>query len=216
MYLELGIASVAILGLLFFILGARRLGRRRLITGSLQGVSGLVLLAVAALLFSLLGNFYIYHRLTAEQPVAELRFHALGPRYYQALIRYPSGAQHVFDVHGDEWQLDARVLKWRGYATLVGFDSVYRLDRFSGRYRDIEQERHAARSVYALSQDPKFDLWMLAKRYSAQLPWVDTLYGSAAYMPLADNALYAVNVTNSGLIARPLNEAARNATEQWH
>jgi hypothetical protein len=34
-------------------------------------------------------------------------------------------------------------------------------------------------------------------------------------MPMADNALYAVSVTNSGLIARPVNEAARDATGQW-
>lgn len=202
-------------GLLLLGLGLRRLRRGRFFSGGLQGFSGALLVALAALTFSLLGNFYTYHRLTAEQPLAELRFHALAPQYYQVYIRYPSGEQKVFDVRGDDWQLDARILKWRGYATLIGFDTAYRLDRLSGRYRAIEQERANTRSVYTLSNDPKLDLWTLAKRYNEWLPWVDTLYGSAAYLPMADNALYAVGVTQSGLVARPLNEPARSAVGQW-
>ncbi len=215
MYYEAIIIAVGVLGLLLLFAGLRRLWRRRFITGSLQGLSGAALITLALLLFALLGNFYIYHRLTDEQALARLQFDALGPQYYRATIRYPTGGQLVLDVHGDEWQLDARVLKWRGYATLVGFDTLYRLDRFSGRYRDIEQEKHYERSVYALTADPKFDLWTVAKRYKDWLPWVDTLYGSATYMPMADHALYAVSVSQSGLVARPLNEPARAAIGQW-
>lgn len=215
MHYEAVITIIGFLGLLFLLAGLRRLWRRRFIAGSLQGLTGLLLIAIAAAFFLVLGNFYIYHRLTAEQPLAELRFHSLGPQYYQAVIQYPSGEQQVFDLHGDEWQLDARILKWRGYATLVGFDTAYRLERLSGRYHAIEQERRAPRSVYALSQDPKVDLWAVAKTYKKWLPWVDTLYGSAAYLPMADNALYAVSVTNSGLLARPLNEPAQAAVGNW-
>lgn len=202
-------------GLLLIGFGLRRLRRGRFVSGGLQGFSGALLVALAALTFSLLGNFYVYHRLTAEQPLAELRFHAWDAQHYQATIRYPSGEQHVFDVRGDDWQLDARILKWRGYATLIGFDTAYRLDRLSGRYRAVEQERSDTRSIHTLSEDPRLDLWTLAKRYNQWLPWVDTLYGSAAYLPMADNAVYAVSVTQSGLVARPLNEPARKAVEQW-
>ena len=216
MHLEAAFAITGLLGLLFLIWGTRRIWRRSFIIGGAQGITGALLVAVASALFALLSNFYIYHRLSAEQPLAEFHFEALGPQYYRAVIRYPTGEQRIFDVRGDEWQLDARILKWRGYATLIGFDTAYRLDRFSGRYRKLEQERHGERTVYSLSGDPMLDLWTLARRYQGSLPWIDTLYGSAAYMPLADKAAYAVSVTNSGLIARPLNESARGATEQWH
>lgn len=215
MYYEAAVIITALVGLLLLLAGLRKLSGRRFITGSLQGLTGLLLITISAAFFLLLGNFYTYHRLTAEQPLAELRFHSLGPQYYQAIVHYPSGEWQVFDLHGDEWQLDARMLKWRGYATLIGFDSVYRLERLSGRYRAIEQERHAERSVYALSQDPMIDLWTLAKTYNQWIPWVDALYGSATYLPMADNALYAVSVTNSGLLARPLNEPARSVIGQW-
>ena len=65
----------------------------------------------------------------------------------------------MFVLSGDEWQLDARVLKWKGWANLFGLDAQYRLERVSGRYRDIEQERTGERTVYALAENPGLDLW---------------------------------------------------------
>lgn len=215
MYIETSIIIAGALGLLLLFAGVRRLLGRRILTGSAECLSGFLLIAIAALLFSLLGNFYTYHRLLTEQSAAELRFDSLGKQHYEVSISYPSGDQQVFNMHGDEWQLDARILKWRGYATLIGFDTVYRLDRLSGRYQDTEQERRDARSVYALSEDPNLDLWALARRYGNWVPWVDARYGSAAYLPMADEALYAVNVTQAGLVARPLNEPAQTAVRQW-
>jgi hypothetical protein len=47
------------------------------------------------------------------------------------------------------------------------------------------------------------------------VPWVDALFGSATFVPMADGALYAVSVSQSGLIARPANQAARNAVAGW-
>lgn len=216
MYLEIGAVVIGIFGLLLLIAGLRRCWRRRIITGSLQGLSGALLITAAAAFFALLGNFYTYNRLTAEQDLAQLHFSALGPQHYQATLRYPSGEQQQFAIRGDEWQLDARILKWEGYATLVGFDTVYRLDRFSGRYSDLTQEREDPRSVYDLTEEPRFDLWRMAKEYNEWLPWVDTLYGSAAYLPMADGADFQVSLTTSGLVARPLNEPGRKAIEMWH
>ena len=59
-------------------------------------------------------------------------------------------------------------------------------------------------------------MWTLLQRYHNYLPWVDTLYGSAAFMPMADGARYEVKVSQSGLVARPLNLVARQAVGAWH
>jgi hypothetical protein len=117
----------------------------------------------------------------------------------------------VFMLYGDDWQLDARVLKWKGWANLLGLDAQYRLERISGRYRDIEQERRDERTVYALSQNPGLDLWELSNRYRRWLPFVDAMYGSATYLPMAETARYEVKMTQTGLIARPMNAAAESA-----
>ena len=82
------------------------------------------------------------------------------------------------------------MLKWRGFANLLGLDARYRLERLGGRYVEIEQERSAARSVYALGAAPALDLWLLARAYPRWLPFVDAVYGSATYLPMADGARY--------------------------
>jgi hypothetical protein len=47
------------------------------------------------------------------------------------------------------------------------------------------------------------------------LPFVDAVFGNAVYLPMADGARYQVTLGQSGLIARPLNESARDATKGW-
>ena len=101
-------------------------------------------------------NFFTYDRLTHEAPVAEVQFRERAPQHFWVYITLPHTRAMVFDLRGDEWQLDARILKWHGIAFLFGFDTVYRLDRLSGRYRDIAQERTAERTVYSLGEDRGF------------------------------------------------------------
>ena len=38
---------------------------------------------------------------------------------------------------------------------------------------------------------------------------------SAAFLPMADEALYEVTLSNTGLLARPLNDGAKKALEHW-
>ena len=206
---------ITIFGVLLLALACQRLLRARFIAATGSALAGTLLLVIAALTFVVSLNLHTYARLTHEQPVAEIIFEARGPQHYRAtLTRVPDGEMQVFVLAGDEWQLDARVLKWKGWANLLGLDAQYRLERVSGRYRDIEQERHDERTVYDLSENPGVDLWALSTKYPRWLPFVDAVYGSATYMPIADNARYEISITQSGLIARPLNEAAGNAAKR--
>src|ERR1700735_1829345 len=113
-------------------------------------------------------------------------------------------------------QVDARVLKWHAFANLVGFDAAYRLERISGRYSHLEDERSLPRTVYDLHEPGRIDPWELVHRYRSWVPWLDALYGSATFLPMADGALYEIKVSQSGLVARPLNQAAREAVGSWH
>ncbi len=207
---------IAIFGLLLLALATQRLVRARFLAAGGSALAGLVLLGAAAVGFLITTNLHTYARLTHEEPVAEIVFEARGPQRFAAtLTQVPSGEMQTFVLAGDEWQLDARVLKWRGWATLLGLDAQYRLERVSGRYRDIDQERRAERTVYPLSENPGIDLWTLSTQYPRWLPFVDAVYGSATYLPMADGARYQVAITQSGLIARPLNQAATNAAGGW-
>jgi len=214
-YVYLGMLLLGLLGVLLLFQGFRRLWNRGIIAGSLEGLSGLVLLLVAVLLVALSINLHTYARLTHESPVAEIRFQARGPQRFRAYITFSKSRAMIFDMRGDEWQMDARILKWRGIAQLFGFDTLYRLERISGRYSSITQERTAVRSVYSLSEDQGIDLWALAQRHSRWIPLADAVYGSATYLPMVDGAQYQVSVSATGLLARPGNEVAKKAIQKW-
>jgi len=188
---------IAIFGLLLLALACQRLLRARFLAAGGSAFAGVILLSAAAIAFLISSNLHTYARLTHEEPVAEIVFEARGPQRFAAtLTQVPSGEMQTFVLTGDDWQLDARVLKWRGWANLLGLDAQYRLERVSGRYRDIEQERHDERTVYPLSDNPGIDLWTLSSEYPRWLPFVDAVYGSATYLPMADGARYQVSITH--------------------
>ena len=210
------IAVLLLLGLLCFVAAIRRLRRRRLMGGALGGATALVLFLLAAAAGLIAVNLRTYQRLTYEQPAGELQLTRTGEREFNAMLTYPTGEHAGFTLDGDDWQIDARVLKWHGVAELLGFNAAYRLERISGRYGGIEDEQRQPRSVYSLNPPEHLDLWSLAHRYRSWVPWVDALYGSATYLPMADGALYQINVSQTGLVARPINQAAREAVGSWH
>ena len=206
----------AMVGLIFLVQARRRCRRRRFGSCTFHGLSSLVFFLAAACAALLGFDLLSYERLTREQPAVEAQFTRVGEQQFDVVLTYPSGVSQRYALRGDDWQLDARVLKWRGAANVLGFDTAYRLQRIGGRYSDIDRERDGIRTVYALNPPQGVDVWMLLQRYHHYLPWVDTLYGSAAFMPMADGARYEVKVSQSGLVARPLNLVARQAIGAWH
>jgi hypothetical protein len=193
----------------------RRLRRVQLVRGTMFLLSGgIVLLAAAAAALVAL-NLHTYERLTYEQDAAHVSMRQLGERHFVVTLMPRDGKSRAYEVRGDEWQVDARLLKWRALGNLLGFDTVYRLERLSGRYGDLTQERNAPRTVYALAEDPGLDLWYLLRKHQQYVPLADALYGSAAYVPMAEGAQYAVSVSQSGLVVRPGNDAARKAVGGW-
>ncbi len=184
--------------------------------GLAHGATALIFFLATACAALVGTNLRSYQRLSFEQPAGELQFSRTGDRRFYAVLSYPNGDQSNFELRGDEWEVDARVLKWHAFANLVGFDAAYRLERINGRYTSIEDERSLPRTVYELHLPDRIDPWLLIHRYRSWVPWIDALYGSATYLPMADGALFEIKVSQTGLIARPLNQAARDAVGSWH
>jgi hypothetical protein len=202
-------------GLALVLGGLKRFFHGRLVGGGGRMLFGLVLLLAFAFVAAVALDLRTYLRLTYEQPVATLSFTAAGPQDYRVTLTDATGHVLDTDLRGDDWQLDARVLKWKGLATVLGLDTLYRLDRLEGRYRNTGQERNDYHSVVELSADAGLDLWGLAQRNAAWLPWVDAGYGSATYLPMADGARFTVSLSPTGLLARPANPAAQAALSRW-
>jgi hypothetical protein len=124
-------------------------------------------------------------------------------------------APRTFALKGDEWRLEARVLKWKPWANLLGLDARYRLERLSGEFADTALERTGPHSAYDLrpADDGNRLTRLSARLHQARL--VDTVYGSAALMPMADGAQYSLAMTQAGLVARPANDQAAQAVGGW-
>ncbi|MGE0741322.1 MAG: hypothetical protein AB7O98_08270 [Hyphomonadaceae bacterium] len=210
---------VGVIGLAFALSGIGWMFRGKPVKGGRGVLSGGVFLTIAAIVGLLGLNVQSYQRLTWDRPVATIELRQLGPQLFEATVTEPPSEQtpantRTFEVHGDEWRMEARVLKWKPWANVLGLNSQYRLDRFSGRYTDTQQELTGERSAYDIRPERHsgIDLWPVARQYSRYAPVVDTLYGSGAYMPMADGARYEVRITQNGLIARPTNEVAAEAS----
>ncbi len=208
--------AAGVLGVLGVVLAFSGMGglRRKPVSGGAGAILGLVLLAGAGIVGLAGLNLRTYDRLTYEQYVAQIELAQRGPQQFQATVRTPDGEEKVYDLMGDDWQLDARVIKFPGWANVAGLDAVYRLDRIAGRYESVGQEIEGVRTVYALSENPGLDVWKLARQRGRALQ-IDTSFGSGVYHPMANGAVYEVSMTQSSLVSRPLNEAASTAVSRW-
>ncbi len=215
LWLDVGVALGALLALTLLLNGVRHVRRRHRMRGTIHGLTGLLVGCIAAIALLVGINLLTYARFTAEQPVATISFHQLGPRRYDVTLDRHDGDIVHTTLTGDEWELDARIIKWKGFATVVGFKPLYRLQRLSGRYTRIGDELSRPPTAIALANDPGLNLWEIAHRESGWLPLVDAAYGTATYLPMSNDATYRVSMSVTGLVARPANAAAKKAVENW-
>lgn len=201
--------------ILLFVMTVRRWRKTRWLGRSVNTSLTLILGGISTLLLLIASNLHSYQRLSYEQAIASASITELGHQRYQLRLKITDQPSTTYEIYGDDWQIDARVLKWHSYANLIGLNLVYKLERLSGRYTNIEQERSAQRSVHALHDTPQLDIWQFARRYPEWLPFVDAVYGSASYVPLRDQAEYAVFASQSGILIRPDNDVASETISGW-
>lgn len=194
----------------------RLLLRGSWIGGWLRGMFGLTLLLLATAVILLAYDIFRYKQIMLEQVVATIDFKKIGEQHYEALLVDSKGTEQRFTLHGDQWQLDARLVKLKGYLSTFGVRPGYRLERIGGRYYDLQQEHSATRTVYALNESLYgVDAWKWINKYPEWMPIIDAVYGSATYLPMADGALFEVSLSHTGLLARPLNASAEEAVNAW-
>ena len=117
-------------------------------------------------------------------------------------MEFPDGREVTLGVAGDQLLVDAHILKWHPVANILGLHTQYELDRLTGRYEDIVEERTAPRTVHSLKTDKPADLFHLVRQYSLLALLVDTEYGSATYIRVDRPARFEVRVSTTGLLIR--------------
>lgn len=213
--------TLAVIFVVYVLLTLNRIKRHKFVGSALFGLQAIViflLLTTALLVFS---NLNTYQRLTYETEIAEVLIRKLERQKFQ-LVLIPARQHEVeaepdyYSLYGDEWQLDTRIIKWKGWANVIGLDSYYQLDRLSGRFANIEQANTTPSTAHQLDGEQKgLNIWKLKQLMESKLPFVDAYYGQSVFVPMKDGAKYSVAISQSGLIVRPVNESASQALQNW-
>lgn len=197
-----GAALLAVLGALLVLAGLVALFRARPLRFVARTLFGLLLVSLGALAATLALGLHGYRALTREDVAAHLSVRPKGAQRFDVTVRFADGREAKFEVAGDEIYVDSHILKWKPFANVLGVHTAYELDRLAGRYRNIEQERSAQRTVHSLAVDKPVDLFGIRQRHAFLEPLLDAEYGSATYLPVTRAAELELRVSTTGLLLR--------------
>src|SRR5881409_1190869 len=181
---------------------ARAARARHWLGGTIRGLVALLLLALAALAATVTVGLQGYRALTYEELAATVRTEPLGGQRFRATITLPDRRLAMYDLAGDAFYVDAHILKWHPWASLLGLHTVYELDRVAGRYNAVADERARPHTAYELARSKPVDLFLIARRRLLG-PLVDAEYGSATFVAATQAQTFEVRVSTTGLLARP-------------
>jgi len=178
----------------------------------LRGTSGFAALVVTVFGGVIALDLLTYYKSQEGEVLATLKFNQLAEQQFDVELVGAQGRPKSYQLWGDQWQLDVRLIRLQGLFT--NDLPSYKLDRLSGRYLSLEQEKNSQRSVFGFIDDALVDTWpwMLQQKW---LSIIQAKNGSAAFMPMADGAIYEVRLYKRGLLATPVNEQAKLAVEAW-
>lgn len=208
---------IGITGLLLIVWAGSHLRKQHAVRCCLGAGCGGILIALSLAFLLLISNLYTYERMTHEQVLATVHLQQLAEQHFLVSLDFTEHKpRQIFELKGDEWQIDARLLKWKYPMIWLGLDSHYQFERISGRYTDIASERERQRTVYNLAEHNGPDVWPIIREYQQYIPLVDAMYGTASYLPMRDGAEYELSLTQTGLIARAKNTQAADSISNWH
>lgn len=204
-----------LLALLALFIAARILFSPNWFLAWLRGTAGLAFLALALLVGVVAYDLRSYDAQVQDKPLVTLSFVADGAQRYRVNL-LEGGEEREVLLEGDLWQLDARLLGWKGLAALIGLEPGYRLEKLSGRFLAIEQQQNARHAQVQLAQSPYgIDLWRWLRLGQRDLFLFEPQAARVTYLPIADGAMFAVSLSPTGLLAKPLNQAAEQALKDW-
>ncbi len=212
-----------VLGLILLFAGFAKMAGLKPFAGVARLAFGSGFLGLAGVIAFAGLNIQTYKRLTYERPVATVKFTAVPDQAdaYRAdvvfsdgeVLLQADGTAPVF--RGNEWQIGAKVIKFKPMANILGYDSIYRLEHLRSldamQFSSDVVTEGKIDGIRIVTEEPGIDISKLADTYGSRFG-IDAEYGSATYQPMGDGFEYEVSITQDALIARPT-EATRTAIQ---
>jgi len=199
------LASVICGGLsLYYLFGLGSQLKKKKPLGAAKKTVGLSIFSLITVSSSfLLVGVQGYQAFTKETLVAKITIVPLAVQKYRAIVEFESGEKQQFVLQGDEIMFEAKVLKWKPWANVIGLETAYRLDRIRGRFKDIDQEKNRQSTIFPLTKAAKLDLSQWRADYQQLSYLLDVEHGSASYVSVEDVQYFDLMITTNGLLLRP-------------
>lgn len=131
--------------------------------------------AVAGATWLFLGSFRAF---TGEAPVAEIHLSEIAPQRFAADIAFHNGASATYALAGDYFLVEAEVITFDNWATMLGEAPRVRLTKLAGNYFQIIEG-----AVYPCDTGGRFDLAEPCRtvydlsdaQYAIEADWVPNL-----------------------------------------
>ena len=194
--------ACTVAAVLLFIAGVAAIKKKRLFGAAVSMTLVLLLFALSGLFVLLALATQGYQALTREETIAVITVNPIGTQTFIARFAFADGRSDVFTIEGDELYVDAHILKWKPIANILGIHTAYELDRISGRYRTVSDERTKPRTIYSIAQDKPVDMFNLRRKYSIFKALLDAEYGSATFIMADRPEAMELRVSTTGLLIR--------------
>lgn len=173
------------------------------IMGSARNLISILLLTAIGGMLLFLGFFFIaYHNFTYEKTVATVQVEPMSDKKCTLLIEefLEDNKTNIyrFEIIGDQWMIEGDILKWEDYMTFLGLNTRYRLNRVRGRFIKTDDEITIQPTIHSLVEDEEDFLWNILYDIGHKLPFVNTVYGNAAFQLTDKPKKFEVFVTTSG------------------
>jgi hypothetical protein len=195
-------ALFALLGLVFLIMTMVSLKKRRFFSTSMKFVVALLMISLSALFGTISIAVQGYHALTREELAVTVQVEPAGEQKFIARLYLPDGTEKSFSFAGDQFYIDAHILKWKPLANIFGLHTSYELDRVAGRYMATNDETSKVHTAYSLSEDKPLNMFDLRRRFAFLNPLLDAEYGSATFINANSTEKFKVMVSTTGLLIR--------------
>lgn len=145
----------------------------------------------------------VFHAFAGETLVARVTTQRLEPERF-ALTYLPAqldAAPKTMTLQGDQWAITGGVVKWHPWLTALGVPSYHKPRWISGQFSKLERQQAQPPTVQPL--EPLADtLWEALYWADPQLPFVEAVYGSTAFVYVEPGVTQEVYVTPSGYMIK--------------
>lgn len=146
---------------------------------------------------------HAFRAFSHETLVARVTTRQVAPERFELTYTPAEAGQAARRVRlaGNQWSVSGGVVTWHPLLRIAGMKTYHRPLRLAGQFSDLERQRSRLPTAEAL--DPAIDrFWEALYWMDPRLPFVDAVYGSAAYVYVEPDVTHEIYVTTSGYMIK--------------